>query len=352
MGNSADDKSLVYGLCACASAAVILNVVLVVWHNLRSRPHHPKEGRYLNYTFSCTTASYALLGLSLILLTLYDDSKSTDLCKVAGFLAIFASQACFWIIALSCVCLYLWIRMTQHTSATQRRTSLFSADDSFMTSHKWSIPIFVLVLIVMCILLAIVSILPMTNVNYFDEDLENNLYLCVPLQVPTKGGWGYSALIVIFDWIALIVTIAMCVICLVRIQTFSSLDTQTKSLELLKSHRKAMVMKWIMLIVYGFNTILWTLVLTILSITYFSGGGALNKSNTRWGLGYMISIILLVHPILVLILEVLARKQWILQYYSESADSKLGFDCPKQLESMQKLALSWQVRIQTKIIEY
>ena len=339
--SSENENDLIYGLSICTGLSVLLNLILLIWHNI-SFKSLKGDGRYLKHAFSCTTAAYILLSIGIILLALYNDNQSRDLCKVGGFFVLFAAQECFWLIAVSTLILLFWIRSSQRDVA--HRTLL----NSGLSSHKWSVPIFILILIVMCIILAILSFLPVTNVKYFDSELSDKAYLCVPLQHPGKTGWGYSTLIVVSLWIASIVTVTASVFCLIHIQTLKPFGANK-----LGNSRAAadaggdddMLMKWVMLITYGFDAILWLLVLTILSITYFSKGNALNRSNTRWGLGYMTSLVTLLHPVMVFILVLMRKKKWILQNCSQSESTNTSMACPKQLENMQKLANAWQVSI-------
>ena len=250
---------------------------------------------------------------------------------------LFTAQACYWLASVSMLVLLLWIRSSQRSSA-HNRTLL----NSGLAHHKWSIPIFILIVIVLCIILAILSFLPVTNVDYFDDDLDDKSYLCVPLQVPGKTGWGYSTVVVISLWIASVVTITACVFCLIHIQTLKPFALDKHRHVVHSTHDNDMLLKWTMLISYGFDTVLWTLLLTILSITYFSKGNALSTTNTRWGLGYMASLITLLHPVMVFLLVFLNKKKWILQNCN-SNDAANDMACPKQIENMQKLAVTWQV---------
>ena len=340
MALSSEERVLSYTLCACTGTAIMLNVILLIWHCVKVKS--TKETRYLKYAFGGLTIAYAFLGLAITLLILYSDLGSTDLCKIGGFLVVFSTQESFWMLATSCLVLFLWIRSNVIRSRDFGKTS---EDYQRLVTNKWSVPIFILLLVVKCIVLAIVSFLPMTNIAYFTID-GAYYYLCTPLRLPSETGWPYSTLIVILNWIALFIALLLLVAYNIRIRkSITPLITPQLDLNEPKQRQQKANIKlqfW-MNSTLAYNIALWALILLLMSINYFSGGHSISQKSIQWIVGYLVSILIMSNPILVCVLHAVMKTSWFShRYYSQEDNFMTSF--PPKLESIQKLAASFQVK--------
>lgn len=334
MGLSSEERALAYTLCAFTAAGIMFNIILLIWHCVKFKAG--KNVRYIKYAVGGLNISYIFTGLAVTLLILYSDLNSEDLCKIGGFLSLFASQESLWMLATSCLVYLLWIRT--RIPKTQPSSS------EYEVTNKWSVPIFILILIVKCILLAIVSFLPMTNIAYFSTS-SPYYYLCVPVRIPHEQGWPYSTLIVTLNWIALFISIGNLVAVNVMLRkskqhTKLSEENMCKTFE---TQKRDMKVEFTLNVSFGFNGVFWTLILLLLSINYFSGGQSISRDSIQWAVGFLVSLLIVLHPVLIALLQFIMKTDWFShKYFTQDEETFKGY-CPKKLENVQKLASYSQV---------
>ena len=351
---------LVYGLSISAGLGILLNLILVLCLYMRMRGKRP-DIRYIRLTLNCVLVTYIVLGVGLILLELYNETQAIDLCKFAGFLTIFSTLQSVLFATLTSVILLLWIRATRHNNSNNNCSRNIRFRSTGNSKHfrifsptkneKWNFRIFLLVLAVECIIVGIVSVLPLTNSSYFNEEptlLEDKLYLCASLALPHDNLWGASLVIVLLCWISLVTSVVLTIISLVRIEPLrqqqrsewhylSSAEWQPSLID--AYDRNYVIKQWLLLIALLFDCLLWTLVLTVFSATYFSRGHALSVASTRWGVAYTVSLSLALRPLLAALLFFIYKKRWA----RSTEERRKNFACPQQLVSIHKMEDTQQV---------
>lgn len=364
MASSSEERVLPYTLCTFTVIGIVFNIILLIWHSVKYKS--VKDSRYMKYSFGGLNIAYIFTGLAITLLILYSDVGSEDLCKIGGFLTIFSTQESIWMLATSCIVYMLWIRTrivqmkTQFktqvgnkclSSSVSTATSTLSSEYSESYTNKWSVPIFILILIVKCIVLAIVSFLPMTNIAYFDSNTLEYYYLCTPIRLPrNEKGWPYSTLIIILNWIALLISISAMIWSnkllwknLRKLKTSQKWNSNIFQYPYSKDTQKQdLKVEFTMNISFCFNAAFWAFILLLVSINYFSGGTAISQGNIPWVIGFLMSLLIITHPLLVIILQFIVRSKWFQRRYCRTGGLEDNFlkDYPNQLENVQKIPSS------------
>ena len=343
---------LPYTLCAFTGAGVMFNVILLVWHCIKFKPQ--KSNKYIKYGLAFLYFAYICTGVSVSLLILYKDLEAHWLCKFGGFLVLFASQECLWMLAACCILSLLWQR-TQFPWKPQAY--------GVKEHHRWGVPIFVLTMALKLVLLAIVSFLPLINLPFFDANSEL-YFLCAPLRLPHEQGWAYSTMIMIVNWVAL----------------FVALSTLIASVYLAKKHAREMglatdsglkkpwaidmafcsrgVKQYTLRLhaVLGFNILCWLFILLVTSIAYFSGGAAISKEHVQWTLGFGISGTIMLHPIVFFVFLLISEKNGLFTRAHnpcrrDNMSENWHMECPRNLLALSKLDdSSGQVRVHIPLV--
>jgi hypothetical protein len=328
---AAVDGGLPYGLCACTGAAVMLTLIQLIWHGFKFET--TKLSRLIKYTLAVLLASYILTGFSVILLVLHRDLDSIALCKTGGFFLIFSTQETLWLLVVLSVLLVLWSR---------RDTPQDKA--SGILTKSWSFPAFAVSLVGMSLVLGIVSSLPLTDSHLF-ESLSELYYICTPIRLPGESGWGFSLLILLLNWAAIVV-IATCLGLAFRFARRLSTPAHSQIPRTTRlpggTARFLTVKLWSTLCVSAFC---WIIMLLLLSVNYFSGGSVLDRYTVQWILGYLLSITILLQPVTLFLVSTVTGKSWFSTWMAKLSVEKspLYQRLPRKLECVQKMESEQQV---------
>lgn len=319
--SNASSAALLYCLCALAAIGVLADVILLVWQLMTHK--FDRGFRFVKGALVLFDLFYALTGLAVILLLLYQDVIAVFLCKAGGFLILFATQETVWMLATSSVALLLWKRKSLSRDFQRRNLSIF-----------------LLIVAAQTLILLTISFLPFTNITYFDVDLDY-YFRCTPLRLPGEQGWAFSTLVLILNWIAVIGAVVTLTVVSIRYSkcTEPELSPAGRLLETLPSKRRLQRQIFLSLCVASGG---WILVHIVISISYFSGGH-LDKSAVQWLLGFFISIILILHPLTFLVHSLLCKFVFP-RYRKDPTGLKSLLECrPRSLENIQRLNGGQQV---------
>ena len=313
---------LLYLLCAIAAIGVLADVILLVWQLMTYKLE--RGFRFVKGSLILLDGFYALTGLAVILLLLYQDVAAGFLCKAGGFLILFATQEVVWVLATSSVALLLWKRKALSRDFQRRNVSIF-----------------ILIICAQSLILMTISFLPFTNIRYFDTVAEY-YFRCTPLRLPGEQGWAFSTLVLILNWIVIGVSVVTLTVVSVRYSkcTEPELSPAGRLIETVTSKKRLQRQVFLALCIACGG---WITTHVLVCISYFSGD-RLNKGTIQWLLGFCISVCLNLHPLTFLVHSLLCK--WVFpRYRKDPTGLKALLDaCPRSLESVQRQHGGPQVR--------
>ena len=314
-------RQLQYPLCALVAVAVLLNLTLFVWHCLYFPTSlHSIANSLVRLFITALHIAYVLIDVAVALLLLNADILSIPLCKAAGFFIVYSILCSLWTLAPCAVFLF----------AVQSKSFLRKKIGKVC---DWQNLLIMTAVVGAHIFLIIVSLLPLTDLYYFQvPHLANNYYyVCAPLQLPTITAWQFSTFIVMLVWIPMLLTAAFVIFSVVH-HCRITVDSAPQNVFV-----KAPYNVLCQLIV---DSSAWTLTVLLFSINYFSSGQSIVQNDAVWLFAYLCSFTTLVHPCVKIILLVFQRKKDTLTNTSTSAKSNnILHKCPKTIQCIKKISL-------------
>ena len=199
---------------------------------------------------------------------------------------------------------------------------------------------FALVLLGMSILIGVISSLPLTDTHLFDS-LSDLYYICTPLRLPGEKGWGFSLLILLLNWAAVIVI----VICTAISFKYGQKYQRDYSLDRTKPSRGQQHLAIKIGITLTISAISWIIMLLILCINYFSVGSVIDRYAVQWILGYLLSVVILLQPVTLFLVSMVTKRKWYGAWITRLSlkKSPLYKNLPNKLDTVQKMESEQQV---------
>ena len=305
-----------YSLCVFSGFGIVLNLVVLTWQGLYLQVD--RGYRFVKLGLLMTYAAQCLVGVAVVCIILYRDVGGSSLCDAAGFLVLFGGQMALWSMSITTASLQLWIRRCVSREFRRRNVTIFT-----------------LVAVTCGGIVTIISVLPITNLAYFETD-QDFAFTCTPLRLPGEQGWAFSTLTLILCWMALCFTLLPLLFqlskhnhCCRPQSSDSSKKDAAAQLRFITPCVQCQLYASLALMAAG-----WAIVLIILSAGYSSSGH--DNDNLQWVLGFVITCTLVVPPVVQLLGRVI-RHYWHQEDQELSTLRNLLKCTPKKLNAVHKL---------------
>ncbi len=328
---------LTYTLCAFLAAAILCNLLLLLWHCFR----FPSRGtvRLLKYAVGLLHVAYLVLATSVVLMVLRLDIPQQWFCTMIGFLLLYSAQVALWTMAACTIVMLLW----QRNQMPWKRGWLANYQE-----HKWRLPIFLLSMFLACVVLAIVVFLPLLNLDFFDSSTPF-YYPCVHMRFPEERGWVYSAAVLSSMWLALLIASTCVLYTMVTTRrtrqsllAFCSPGAGTGGTSLHQDLSEAWNLAWRTSITICCNIFFWLVLLLCFTVSFVSSGRLLERLYLQWVLGFLAGVTCLAHPVVSLVLALAGNRRCCGRLREPLTKDNAtpygpGLDCPKSLLGLSKL---------------
>ena len=300
-----------YSLCVFSGVGIVLNLVVLTWQGLYLQLD--RGYRFVKLSLLLTYASQCLVVIAIVGIILYRDVGGSSLCNAAGFMVLFGVQMTLWSMCMTTSSLQLWIRRC--VSRELRRCN---------------VTIFILVAATCCVVVTIISLLPITNLAYFETE-KVYAFTCTPLRLPGEQGWAFSTLTLILSWMALCLTLLPLIFQFYRHNHCCRTQTSYRKNAATQLRFITPCVQCQLYVSLALMSAGWTIVLIILSAGYSSSEH--DNDDLQWVLGFIITCTLVIPPVMQLIGR-LVRHLWhqedqdltALRYLAEEDAYETGHD--------------------------
>lgn len=322
-----EQRQLQYPLCALVAIAVLLNLIIFAWHCLYFRA---SQVTFTLRIFVVLFAGamhvvYIVLDIALVLLLLYVDVQTTSLCKAGAFFIIYAILASVWTLTPFSVLLF----------GLTRSALLQQADGSAKRQVcHWRHLLVYVTLAAVHVIMAIVSFLPLTDLDYFAVTaMSDYYYVCAPLQLPATGAWQFSIFTLVLVWIPTLASSTAVAVTIV---------TTVKDKACVAS-AKFTAFPYNIVYHLAVDCGLWLLFVLLFSINFFSAGASIKRLDAVWLFAYLCVFITIVHPVAKCVLLLIKSRYGPPQPARPS--TKVNVDmtltrCPRTIQCVQQLTPS------------